>query len=93
MTAPKLGPLVGRRGAGEQRKDWDQLRNKYAHGGHLREEYLQQALDIKDSVLVLFYHLIFFAIGYRGKFADYSKTDWPIQEYSPAPPALSGPKP
>ncbi len=42
---------------------------------------LQEFLELSNKVLILFYHLIFFAIGYQGKYTDYSTIGWPVKDY------------
>lgn len=63
------------------KKAWDELRNKIAHGSGMGSMSLQEFLDINNTVLVLFYHLIFYIIGYKGKYIDYSVKGWPESTY------------
>ena len=65
----------------EHRQAWSTLRNKLAHGGALGSTSLQEFLELSNTVLVLFYHLVFFAIGYEGKYTDYSTIGWPQKDY------------
>ena len=74
----------------EQRQAWNKLRNKLAHGGVLGSASLQEFLELSNTVLVLFYHLVFFAIGYEGKYTDYSTLDWPIKDYRVTPQSKDG---
>ena len=39
-------------------------------------------MNLYHIVLVLFYNIIFYAIGYDGDFTDYSMPGWPIRHYS-----------
>lgn len=66
----------------QQKQGWDRLRHKLAHGETLGSASLQEFLDLTNTVLVLFYHLVFYAIGYRGKYTDYSLPGWPTKDYS-----------
>jgi hypothetical protein len=36
-------------------------------------------------VQVLFYRLVFHAIGYRGPYTDYSSLEWPTRQYTGKP--------
>lgn len=65
----------------EQYKAWSSLRNKLAHGGGLGSASLQEFFELSNTVLVLFYHLVFFAIGYQGNYIDYSTIGWPTKAY------------
>jgi hypothetical protein len=60
---------------------WESLRNKLAHGGRMGSTPLQEFLDLTNSVLVLFYHLVFYIIGYQGQYPDYSINGWPERNY------------
>ena len=60
---------------------WDILRNKLAHGGRMGSTSLQEFLDLTNTVLILFYHLVFHIIGYQGSFPDYSIKGWPERNY------------
>ncbi len=79
----RLGELVDLQAITKQQKQaWGNLRHKLAHGASLGSASLQEFLDLSRTVLVLFYHLIFYAIDYRGKYTDYSLPGWPTREYS-----------
>ena len=65
----------------DQKRDWGNLRHKLAHGETLGSVPLQEFLDLSNKVLVLFYHLVFFAIGYEGEYTDYSSAGWPLRDY------------
>lgn len=79
----KLRELV-KRGAitDDQRKAWQELRNPSAHG-QVSSLSSEKLIRLTQKVEVLFYHLIFFAIGYRGLYMDFSEPDWPLREYPP----------
>jgi hypothetical protein len=63
------------------RDAWDKLRNQLAHGGMLGSMTLQEFLDLTDTVLILFYYIVFHLIGYKGKYMDYSSLGWPVANY------------
>jgi len=42
---------------------------------------IQKYLDLHKSVLVLFYQLIFLAVGYTENFTDYSKYGFPLKPF------------
>jgi len=60
---------------------WARLRNTWAHGSRPRDWGNQQLLDSISTVTVLFYCLVFAAIGYEGPFTDYSRRGWPDANY------------
>lgn len=63
----------------EQCDAWGSLRNSTAHAvvHGLDNEFL----SLCNRVLVLFYCLLFRAIGYRGPFTDYGIPGWPQKTY------------
>ena len=61
---------------------WNELRNPSSHGELVEEKELQMYLDRCASVLVLFYHLIFLAIGYTGNYTDYSSYGYPMKTFN-----------
>jgi hypothetical protein len=66
----------------EQYDAWQKLRNRSAHRYQLHSATSPDELrQLLPQVVVLFYHLIFYAIGYKGPYTDYSSTDWPVREY------------
>jgi hypothetical protein len=67
----------------EQRliSSWRKLRHSSVHADELNFEELQKYLDRCKTVLVLFYQLIFLAIGYTGKYTDYSTYSFPIKNF------------
>ncbi len=71
-----------------QVKDWGDLRHRFAHGS--TDVDRQTLVNLVFSVTVLFNHLVFAAIGYYGKYTDYSDPDrWPIRVYDPRSIALT----
>ncbi len=79
----------------EQVGAWDDLRNPSSHGVRAHERELQDVVDLCGRVLVLFYHLIFWRIAYRGRYTDYGTKSWPTAEYRPenSSPAVQPSKP
>ena len=69
----------------EHRKAWEKLRHKLAHGETIGSQPLQEFLELRNAVLVLFYHLVFFEIGYEGKYTDYSTINYPTRDYQVIP--------
>jgi hypothetical protein len=65
----------------QQRKTWYEIRPKVAHGSALRCILPQESLDKTNEMLVMFYHLIFYIIGYTGKYTDHGSPDWPTRDY------------
>lgn len=66
----------------DQLKAWKELRNPSAHG-QVSSLSSEKLIRLTQKVEVLFYHLIFCAIGYRGLYLDFSEPDWPLREYPP----------
>lgn len=64
-----------------QVEDWRRIRNPAAHGYRSQELSIQDKFDLIQRVTVLFYHLIFTAIGYKGKYTDYGVHGWPEKDY------------
>lgn len=60
---------------------WQKLRNRSAHEYQLLRASSDQLRGLLPQVQVLFYHLIFHAIGYRGSYTDYASPDWPVRQY------------
>ncbi|PDV97046.1 hypothetical protein A9Q02_19585 [Candidatus Chloroploca asiatica] len=60
---------------------WNRLRPRLAHGVTKRSGSLQDLLDDTQTVLTLFYRLVFFMIGYRGVYTDYTTRDWPLIQF------------
>ncbi len=65
----------------KQMDAWKKLRNSMAHGVQPNDAKLQEFLTLCDTVCVLLYHIIFYAIGYEGKYTDYSVFGWPIEDF------------
>lgn len=62
-------------------KEYGKLRDSSAHGEVADSSKFQVHLDRCAAVLVLFYHLIFLAIGYTGPYTDYSTHGFPVKEF------------
>jgi hypothetical protein len=62
---------------------WKRVRNRLLHGKSFASLPLQTFLDLMYTVRVLVHHLVFHAIGYRGKYTDYASPGWPTREYPP----------
>ena len=60
---------------------WINLRNSFVHADEPDYDDIQKYLDLHKSVLVLFYQLIFLAVGYTGNFTDYSKYGFPLKPF------------
>jgi len=67
----------------EDVKAWDNIRNRGAHARPPEGEEMQVWIDSCYKTKVLINHLIFNAIGYKGKYTDYgNRTDsWPTRVY------------
>lgn len=65
---------------------WKAMRNAGAHGALLEDDggRLQKHIDRYFCCLDLFYRLLFVAIGYEGRFTDYSTRGWPTSTFAPA---------
>lgn len=73
----------------QQYEAWQKLRNRSAHEYQLLRGSPNQLRELLPRVQVLFYRLVFHAIGYRGPYTDYSSPEWPTRQYpgkSEAPP-------
>ena len=62
-------------------REYDKLRNSSAHGELADSSRFQVHLDRCAAVLVLFYHIIFLAIGYNGPYTDYSTRGFPEKQF------------
>lgn len=60
---------------------WKDIRHPSAHATLLDLRDLQKFTDLCHTVTVLFYKLIFHAIGYKGKYTNYSTHGWPLKDY------------
>ncbi len=63
-------------------KKWSGLRNTSAHGSlHVDPKKLQELLDNIFGSITVLYKLVFMLIGYTGRYSDYSRPGWAIQEF------------
>lgn len=62
-------------------EEYGKLRDTSAHGSQFSDISLQEIIDSCNSVLVLFYHLIFTAIEYKGPYTDYSSYNFPLKDF------------
>lgn len=67
-------------------KSWGNMRNSSAHSDSIDFSEIQDYLNDCSAMCVLFYQLIFYAIGYRGGYTDYSVYGFPQKEYEPPDP-------
>ena len=65
----------------QQYEAWQKLRNRSTHGYQLLRGNPNQLRELLPIVQVMFYRMVFHAIGYRGPYTDYSSPDWPIRQY------------
>ncbi len=63
---------------------WQRLRHKLAHGTTSTSEPIQRLIDLTNTVLGLFYLLVFHIIGYTGSYIDYSTKGWPTRHFTVA---------
>jgi hypothetical protein len=64
---------------------WDDSRNPSAHGNivnYIEMSAVQKQFNLCRTVLVLFYNLIFLAIGYTGEYTDYSCYNFPTKVFN-----------
>ena len=64
-----------------QAKAWQNLRNKSAHSYQTHNSKNSKFVELIFQINVLFYHLIFYAIGYKGVYMDVSELGFPIKHY------------
>ncbi len=64
----------------EESQAWKKLRNYVAHANQPIYPDLQKLINLCNTVNLLFYKLIFYAIGYEGKYTDYSNYGWPTKD-------------
>jgi hypothetical protein len=62
-------------------KGYGKLRDSSAHGDLVSGMQMQTDFDQYAAALVLFYHLIFSAINYRGEYTDYSSRNYPLKQF------------
>jgi len=65
----------------DQSKSWQRLRNPSTHAYQSSGIETPEFLELIQQCMVLFYHLIFYAIGYRGPYIDYGSRGWPLKKY------------
>lgn len=63
----------------EEVNAWKKIRNPTAHAVLPDSNDLQELVDFCHTVSVLFYKLIFHAIGYNGKYTNYGLHGWPLE--------------
>lgn len=67
----------------EMISDWQKLRNMTTHASiHDNEKDIQELWNKCNTVYTLLNVLVFTAIGYTGKYQDFSSRGWPIKEFS-----------
>jgi len=85
-TGDRMRELVTRRAiTPEQNKAWQKLRNASAHSYQASAIAHEEFIKLVQQNEVLFYHLIFCAIGYKGPYLDFSSEGWPIRQYPQNP--------
>ena len=65
----------------KQRKAWQELRHPIAHSYQSPGIPAPRFHELLMDCRVLFYHLVFCAIGYKGIYTDYRMSDWPTKSY------------
>lgn len=86
LSQPRAKDMLDRlvvRGAirAEHVAAWQKLRNLNTHEFQAGKIKGEKFLDLLVKVEILFYHLIFYAIGYHGLYSDYSEPGWPLRQY------------
>ena len=90
---------LARDGVIEERyiKAWKGLRDQSAHAGEPGSRSYQELVDRIMTAAVLMYEMVFHAIGYNGRYTDYSTRGFPARRYpsrelatDPTPPPNSG---
>lgn len=66
----------------DQISAWKQIRNKVAHGEPIASIPFQQLLNWVNAILVMLYRMIFYEIGYRGGYLDYSEIGFPEKTFT-----------
>jgi hypothetical protein len=64
-----------------QWKAWQRLRNPSAHSYLSPSMPTTEFIKLIQKVEVLFYHLVFYAIGYKGPYMDFASPGWPLRDY------------
>jgi hypothetical protein len=62
----------------QERVAWRTLRNPSAHASLPNVQDYQKLVDLCCLTLMVFYKLIYYAIGYNGPYVDYGKPGWPL---------------
>ncbi len=62
-------------------REYGKLRDSSAHGDLVSGTQMQTDFDQYAAALVLFYHLIFSVINYRGEYTDYSRRNYPLRRF------------
>lgn len=70
---------------------WKKLRNACAHGNLLKEERAQEAFDRIDAVTTLLHKLLMAHIGYRGKYKNFGRRGWPVEQWDYNTPGRTSP--
>lgn len=65
----------------QQHKSWNKLRNPTTHSYLTSGMPTNKMLRLLQECDVLFYHLVFYAIGYKGPYTDYATPGWPLKRY------------
>jgi len=65
----------------EESEAWKKLRNYTAHANQPIYPDLQELVKLCDIVTLLFYKLIFYTIGFEGKYTDYGTYGWPTKDF------------
>ena len=92
-VSDQLQELLGRGIITKKEKDtWTKLRNSSAHPERPFFEDFEETVDAFDTVLTLFYKLIFHRIGYCGKYTDYGTENMVDDVFpgKPSPQVLEG---
>ena len=61
---------------------WGKLRNKSAHPESENSISLQKYINLCYTCQTLFNQLVFLAIGYKGKYVDFSSNGWSTKKFS-----------
>lgn len=62
---------------------WSNMRNSSAHSDSINLSEIQNFLNDCSAMCVLFNQLIFYTIGYKGEYTDYSLYGYPKKKYEP----------
>lgn len=65
----------------DQYEAWRKLRNPSAHSYLSSGLPTPKMVELLQKCEVLFYHLVFYSIGYRGPYIDYATPGWPLRSY------------